>query len=315
MIHEKKLTKSVTMVWSDADVPWKCNGLVIRGDDEAILVDCNYKETEINQLLESIAVPVTMYLVSHMHLDHVNNLHEWSGHDIPLLCPIPEDSYLRDFNNLLKYSGSTGYGTDEEMKVFTFKIQGFREIKEIKGYQPGSTFKIKGVTVESIHLPGHSPGHCGFIIKDERGTLMEKVLFTSDLGLDSFGPWYGFEYCSLSDYRQSISMLRDIYSEGDYILAGSHNEPVFGNTGAPMIDLIDEKINSNEQRLLEYISENKEFSLDDILLTGLYYSRSSMDKMNDLVRKLYRFWEYFALKNHLTDMAERGVINNEVLSA
>lgn len=315
MIHSRILTESVTMVWSDADVPWKCNGLVIKNENEAILIDCNYNKDEIDQLLEAIEVPVRSYLVSHMHLDHVNNLHKWNGYGVPLLCPVPEDSYLRDFSNLLKFSGSTGYGTDEEMKLFTFKIQGFREIKDIQGYLPGSVFELTGVTVESIHLPGHSPGHCGFVIKDTRGRVREDVLFTSDLGLDSFGPWYGFKYCSISDYRKSISLLRDMYRGGNYILAGSHNEPVPPEKGAEMIDRIDEKINTNERRLLNYISKNREFSLDDILLTGLYYSRSSMEKMNDLVRTLYRFWEYYALKNHLTDMVERGVIGSEVLSA
>ncbi|MFV0532060.1 MAG: MBL fold metallo-hydrolase [Cumulibacter sp.] len=56
-----------------------------------------------------------------------------------------------------------------------------------------------GVFVTPVHLPGHTAGHCGYLIEPDG------VFFTADVDLSSFGPFYGDVHSSsLVDFRESL---------------------------------------------------------------------------------------------------------------
>ncbi len=308
MLHYAKLTETIDLAWSDRTVPWKCNGLVIRGKTGNVLIDCNFSDDEIEDLIKRIPGTILAYFVTHMHIDHVNNLHFWEKYHIPIHCPVPEDGYLRDFKSLLDDSGSTSYGTNDTMLTFTRDIQGFREIPGTLGFVPGTSYRFGNITIDTLHLPGHSPGHTGFIITGPKAPGEQDVLFASDIGLDDFGPWYGFDYCDLTGYRRSIALLKKIYTDGDYILAGSHLKHVTEKPSPGVFDTITGKIDRTEDRLLSAIGESGPVELSDLVLTGIYYRLSSVEKMNEFIKGLYRFWEYNALKNHVKELAGSGLI-------
>ena len=53
-----------------------------------------------------------------------------------------------------------------------------------------------------IPAPGHSPGHTTVYFPKEN------ILFTSDLGVGLFGPWYGFKDCDIYRYVESLLYLK-----------------------------------------------------------------------------------------------------------
>ncbi len=305
MLSFEPLTESVEMAWSDKPVPWKCNGLIVRGEGGVVLIDCNFTDEEIGQLMERTGESISGYFVTHMHIDHVNNLHLWEARGVPIHCPRPEDDFLRDFRNLLRASGSTAFGMDESMRAFTGKVQGFREISVVRGFDPGEVFRIGNITLKTLPLPGHSPGHTGYIVG--AGTERE-ILFASDLGLDDFGAWYGFDYCDLAAYRQSVAAARDLYAEGDYILAASHSGPFIERQEVSLFDGITGKMETVGEGLMSAVRERGPVALRDLVLTGLYYSPASLEKMNPFIRGLYGFWEYHTLNNHVREFVQRGDI-------
>jgi glyoxylase-like metal-dependent hydrolase (beta-lactamase superfamily II) len=63
---------------------------------------------------------------------------------------------------------------------------------------------LGGVAVTPIHLPGHTPGHCGFLIEPDG------VLYLGDIDLSSFGPYYGDAAASLEETIASLEQVREI---------------------------------------------------------------------------------------------------------
>lgn len=55
-----------------------------------------------------------------------------------------------------------------------------------------------------VHLPGHTAGHCGFLIEPDG------FLYVADIDLTSFGPFYGDVGSSLTDFEASLRRCREI---------------------------------------------------------------------------------------------------------
>ncbi|MFC9156653.1 hypothetical protein ACFTT0_16920 [Streptomyces bauhiniae] len=55
-----------------------------------------------------------------------------------------------------------------------------------------------------VHLPGHTPGHSGFLIEPDG------FLFVADIDLTSFGPFYGDARSDLTDFEASMRRCADI---------------------------------------------------------------------------------------------------------
>jgi glyoxylase-like metal-dependent hydrolase (beta-lactamase superfamily II) len=78
---------------------------------------------------------------------------------------------------------------------------------------PGATLDLGRTMVEVIDAQGHSPGHQAYWIEEGR------ILFCVDIGVDTFGPWYGWKDARLDDYVRSIHRLADMDSK---LLITSH---------------------------------------------------------------------------------------------
>ncbi|MHA1432095.1 MAG: MBL fold metallo-hydrolase [Candidatus Freyarchaeota archaeon] len=72
--------------------------------------------------------------------------------------------------------------------------------------------------LQVLHTPGHSRGHCCFLLPEE------KIVFLSDIDLTSFGPWYGALDSNVDDFIDSIEKLKRMSFE---IAVTSHKGEVF----------------------------------------------------------------------------------------
>ena len=63
---------------------------------------------------------------------------------------------------------------------------GFEELESVEGFKAGREFIFGDIIISTIPLPGHSPGHTGYVIK-RNGTSYRPVLFVADIGLGEFG--------------------------------------------------------------------------------------------------------------------------------
>jgi glyoxylase-like metal-dependent hydrolase (beta-lactamase superfamily II) len=302
MLKIIELTERIKFVELVEKSHWRCNGLVISQDDGLILIDCNFPGKALDDLLSTFNRPVKEYYVTHMHLDHACNIADVEERGIKVYAPETELKYISDFRNLLLDSGAVDLGTEKEMSYLFDTLFKFRNTRNISGYTPGTEIETGPVAVRPIPLPGHSPGHTGFQLIDGERSL----LFTTDMGMEKLGAWYGFRYCSVPQYRKSLNLLIDLYREGD-ILLGSHCNPCYEYRPDLLHEIID-KINASEERLLNELERGKPVSVEALTRKGIYYRKKTIEKMEGPQRKLYLFWEYCSIENLLEDLEESGKV-------
>jgi len=311
MLTYEKLVEGIFLIKSDYKFTWKCDGILIKdvANSGNILIDCNFKKRELLQLFKELDGKVEAYFATHVHLDHTNFLHhlEKLKPDVKIYCPIPEHEYLLDIDNFIKANGAIDYGVAESIKELFFGFMGFKEIKAVNGFDPTKEFNFGGIRLKPIHLPGHSPGHVGFIIENTV-EQQRKILFAGDIGLEAFGAWYGFKYNKLGQIRSDIKKLEEIYLKDDFILVTSHGTQLFNKKPEVFKEILD-KINRNEKKVLNAFDPKIPKGLEDIALRGIIYRVDTISKFSAISkdsRKLWLFWEGGFLLNHIYELVEQG---------
>jgi glyoxylase-like metal-dependent hydrolase (beta-lactamase superfamily II) len=118
---------------------------------------------------------------------------------------------------------------------------------DAQGFSDGHVFDLGGVTVEAVHLPGHTRGHSGFRISDG-------VFFLSDIDLTGFGPYYGDAWSDLEDFEASLVQVRD--EDADYYVTFHHKGVIEGRpTFVKMIDDFRAVIDRRHQAMLDHLAE------------------------------------------------------------
>ncbi|MDI9642572.1 MAG: MBL fold metallo-hydrolase [Archaeoglobales archaeon] len=135
------------------------------------------------------------------------------------------------------------YALGEVVKLFLayYPKLAFRKVNEF--IEEGEVLKFGNKEIEVIHTPGHSAGHCCFLLEG-------KILYLADIDLTSFGPWYGCVDCDLQEFLDSIDKLLKIAKSVE-IAVPSHGEPVKGENLQEKLLKYREKIFERERKIIE----------------------------------------------------------------
>ena len=119
-----------------------------------------------------------------------------------------------------------------------------------------------GVSVRVIHTPGHTRGHCAFMIEPDG------VLFLGDVDLTGFGPYYGDAWADLEAFERSLEQVRGI--EAAHYVTG-HHIGLLDDRDAFLarLDRYVDRIADREGRLREYLREPR--TMDDIVAHRFVY--------------------------------------------
>ncbi|HUY01631.1 MAG TPA: MBL fold metallo-hydrolase [Candidatus Deferrimicrobium sp.] len=282
-----------------------CYGLVIKSDrDEIILIDCNFPKELMEKFLLSLDNQVDYYFITHFHMDHTANVHfieEWTEADI--LMPQQEIHCIRNLNNLIEFVGANTTALKDAWKHFGYEMLQFKECQSARPFNPGTLFTFGNVSLQTLHLPGHSPGHTGFIISNS--SSKDRILHVADLGIDSFGPWYGnMIICNLSDYLQSIQKVETLIQDCN-ILLSCHTD-AFTSNFQSIIEGMRIKIIVRDGLLLNAIKGHlNPITLEELKALDLFFSKN---KFSPLQRQLYSFWEENFLQHHLIRLIQQQKI-------
>ncbi|CAL9343681.1 MBL fold metallo-hydrolase [Streptomyces sp. enrichment culture] len=169
------------------------NSLLVRGRAESLVVDPSLALVEDAPAADAV-------LVSHAHEDHIAGL---VSYEVPVHIHEGDLEALRSTAVML-----AGFGLDPDAADALgrelrdrFHVRGR---PDAKGFDEGAVFDLGGRTVTVVHLPGHTPGHSGFLIEPDG------FLFLGDIDLTSFGPYYGDLGSSLADFEASMRRCREI---------------------------------------------------------------------------------------------------------
>jgi glyoxylase-like metal-dependent hydrolase (beta-lactamase superfamily II) len=126
-------------------------------------------------------------------------------------------------------------------------------------FRDGDVFDLGGVRLEVMHTPGHTRGHCCFLVEWDGSA--DRLVYLGDIDLTSFGPYYGDAWSDLEDFERTLERVRAIDVRW---YATFHHIGVLEGRAAFLarLDRFAAKIAEREERLLEYLAEPR--SLDEI---------------------------------------------------
>jgi len=217
------------------------NSLLVRGAEETLIIDPALGVRQRKSL-----PAVDRLLNSHCHEDHIagNSLFR----DVP--CHLHE----ADLPGLQSFEGFMAiFGYDDsfgsvwgQLVVERFH---YEPRPDAQPFTDGAVFDLGGgVRVHVIHTPGHTRGHCAFLVEPEG------VLYLGDIDLSSFGPYYGDAWSNLEDFERTLTRVREIdarwYATFHHIGVLDGREPFLER-----LDRFAAAIPRREARLLEFLSE------------------------------------------------------------
>jgi glyoxylase-like metal-dependent hydrolase (beta-lactamase superfamily II) len=217
------------------------NSLLIRGSDTAVMVD---PSMAVVARAGDLAGRADMVLLSHVHEDHVAGVH--------LFPKAQVHAHRFDADGIRSIAGIMdiyGYqGIDDAVRSFLVDQFHYSARPDALDFDDGDTFDLGGVRIHVIHTPGHTRGHCVFLI--EPGN----ILFLGDIELSSFGPYYGDAWSDLEDFERSIAKVRAVEAR---VWVSFHHVGVIEDR-AQFIERLDrfaDRIAERERALLDFLSE------------------------------------------------------------
>jgi glyoxylase-like metal-dependent hydrolase (beta-lactamase superfamily II) len=220
---ERRLTGAVSVLTGDSNGAYPSgNSLLVRGAGETIVIDPSVTVVARG----GVPAQVDAVVNSHSHEDHIagnglfaSNARVHVHHeDLPGVASLDGLMDVYGLTALLARSSRSTSSTEFH----------FAPRPDAQGFGDGHVFDLGGVTVEAVHLPGHTRGHSGFRISGG-------VFFLSDIDLTGFGPYYGDAWSDLEDFEDSLQRVRQ--EEADWYVTFHHKGVIEGrDTFVQMVD-------------------------------------------------------------------------------
>ncbi len=150
--------------------PVQENTYIVRLPDagRAVIVDPGDEAERIIGALESLHITtVDAILLTHTHFDHVGAVAEVArATGAPVYCPELETHILADINGHMRLPGFGPFESYDADETVT----------------GGETLELAGMTFEVAFVPGHSPGHVSYALRDHDAIFSGDVLFQGSVG-------------------------------------------------------------------------------------------------------------------------------------
>ena len=264
-----------------------CNTLLVKCR-QTLLVDPACEEKALRALAAGGRIDYLFH--THYHPDHIRYNRFFDG--IQFWTHADDAPCFRSLDSMAEWVGVKDTPYEHNWKATLTKAFGFRERKEVKEVEDGTTLDLGGVLLEFLHFPGHTPGLTGFRIP-EFG-----ILFLADMELSPAGPWYHNQKASIQGIIDSVEKIRKI--RADYYIP-SHGQEIFRGNIGPRLDRYLENIVSRERKIFEALFPAK--TLDELaslsLISGFRLSQS----------QVWFFFERNMVEKHLIRLLEQKKIS------
>ena len=206
---------------------------------------------------------VDFLITSHAHEDHLvfNYLFPESR-----FCAHPFDAlFFEDVEALIDCYGDMTEDDKERWRNFLTEDCHYQPRKVDLFLRDGMVMDLGTVTMEIIHTPGHTRGHCSFYFSPG------KIMFTADLDLSKAGPYYADRGSDIDETIRSLERLKAFEVE-TYLT--SHGKGIFDGDPAHL-DRYLQIILSREEKLLDLLRKGPR-TLGQVTEEGIIYGKRSI---------------------------------------
>ncbi|MFW5963822.1 MAG: MBL fold metallo-hydrolase [Natronomonas sp.] len=217
------------------------------GTEQSVVIDAGIGIGDLRGLVEGLVDTPVALLLTHWHWDHIGNAAQFDDvriHERELSSEgrIALDGRSEEFlgrpANFLKRWQAAGNELPEGFDADEYAIEPVENPTPLSGEE---TFDLGDRTLESLHLPGHSPGQLGFLDR-ESGILYGGDVIHVDEGL-----YVHLQGGDLRAYHETFERLRELRDGGVFdTLLTSHNAPFVGEELAIL-----DRLGDGVRRILE----------------------------------------------------------------
>lgn len=254
------------------------NPLEVRAGESVVLLD---------SALHLNPTAADLLLLSHFHEDHVVGAGRRLG---PTAIHEKDAEPLRNWEQFaLEMGFARGDWESEIREVFDWS-----PVSDVETFSDDAVFDLGGgVTATVVPMPGHTAGHCGFLIEPDG------VLFLADVDLSAFGPLYSDRSASLADMRRTVEACAQIearayatfHHKGSFLDRGEYLDALTRYAG--MMD-------AREARVLDLLTSGVS-RVEDMVGAGVLYRPGARPKFADDMERA-------VCVKHLDDLARRDLV-------
>lgn len=293
MIQEVTDRIKIIRAWGRAAYPY-CHCLYVDSDIKAVIDTGAGSQS----FAEIDVAGVDLVLYTHFHTDHTHG-HELFDHSTRAIHPLdyPPLSSREDYiyfqgrqlwEKLVGGSKLSSVRTKQKRPDADLPNLSHR-VKSIERFlQDEEVIDLGRTRATVVHTPGHTPGHCSFFFEKEG------VLFTGDIDMTEFGPWYGEYLSNVDDFISSIEKIKALKPG---VLISPHRRLITENIVGEL-DKYLEKLLIRERRILDILREPT--TLSKLADCNIIYPR------HENVFSL--FWEKMMLLKHLERLEQLGLV-------
>lgn len=245
------------------------NSVLVQGSEETALFDPALCVIPRREALP----PVDRLLLSHCHEDHIAA--NFLFPDVPWHLHEEDLPGIRSIDAMMAIYGYPEPIASQWRRLVEEQFH-FTPRPEAVGFQDGDCFDLGGVRVRVVHAPGHTRGHCVFLVEPE------DLVFLGDIDLSSFGPYYGDAWADLESFERTLEAVRELRAR--WYLSFHHVGLLEGREAfLARFDRFAAVIRDREERLVAFLAEPR--SLDEIAAHRFVYSRGGIGPLTDPVER------------------------------
>ncbi len=233
------------------------NAILVTGTDAAALID---PTLTVHQRGAELADAVDMVLLSHAHEDHLAGLHRFPDKDVHVHHA--DHQGVTHLEGLMDIYGMLDTEFEREWRVEVVEKFNYRGRPDARSFDDDTVFDLGGTSVRVVHLPGHTRGHCGFLVEPEG------LFYMADIDLSSFGPYYADAWSNLDAMDASLARCAEVDARW---YATFHHKGVFDvrTDYLRALNAFRDVIVAREAAMLAFLAEPR--TLDELIAQRFLY--------------------------------------------
>ena len=254
-------------------------------DEVTALIDTGCGIERLQRLKEEY--PPDLVINSHAHPDHIPG--NWLFAGLPLLVPRQSFHYCGRIQEMSeRFTGSEVMA--QRWRKYIREATGFRDALPTDHYEDGHRFRFGSVELLALHCPGHTRDTYCFL------EPREAILFSFDIDLSPFGPWYGHPDSDIAQFEDSIRRVSDLKPR---MVVSSHMGIINDGLQERFQAYLD-VFAQREARIIEFLSQERR--LEEMVDRPLIY------RDFPYAPQLLRLWQKNMLQKHLRRLTQRGLV-------